>query len=93
MEKQSKQSLKKKILLNIDLDLNERLDLANEVMGGKDFRGGKRSAIIRQALDKFLPGIDELQGMVDGSCDDDSFVKEAGGSSIIDQSFTEVKNP
>lgn len=64
MEKPSKPKSKKaetkKILLNVDHEIDDRLNLVNEILGGGGYRAGKKTAVIRTALDEFLPSKQDL---------------------------------
>ena len=64
MEKPSKPKSKKaetkKILLNVDHEIDDRLNLINEILGGGGYRAGKKTAVIRTALDEFLPSKQDL---------------------------------
>ena len=60
LKPKSKKAETKKILLNLDYEIDDRLNLVNEILGGGDYRAGKKTAVIRTALDEFLPSKQDL---------------------------------
>ena len=60
LKPKSKKAETKKILLNVDHEIDDRLNLVNEILGGGGYRAGKKTAVIRTALDEFLPSKQDL---------------------------------
>lgn len=85
----------KKILLNVHGELEERLRLTNELIGGGSCRAGKMTALIRKALDEFLPSLSEIQEIIKEEVSSQEVEKMlvTKEATVIDESFAEVRNP
>jgi len=85
----------KKILLNVHGELEERLRLTHEMIGGGTCRAGKMTALIRKALDDFLPSLSEIQDMMDKKVSSQEVEKMlvTKDATVIGESFAEVRNP
>lgn len=76
-------------------ELEERLRLTHELIGGGTCRAGKMTALIRKALDDFLPSLSEIEGMMDKKVCSQEVEKMlvTKDATVIGESFTEVRNP
>jgi len=93
--KKKKKITNKKILLNVHGELEERLRLTHELIGGGTCRAGKMTALIRKALDDFLPSLSEIEGMMDKKVSSQEVEKMlvTKDATVIGESFAEVRNP
>ena len=76
-------------------ELEERLRLTHDLIGGGTCRAGKVTALIRKALDEFLPSLSEIQDMMDKKVSSQEVEKMlvTKDATVIGESFAEVRNP
>ena len=76
-------------------ELEERLRLTHDLIGGGTCRAGKVTALIRKALDDFLPSLSEIQDMMNKKVSSQEAEKMlvTKDATVIGESFAEVRNP